>query len=144
MTCNRRTRWKPRYAARCSSAASTTATVPVRTSKPGRCRSAKLRGHLLEGSLTGALLAISLTARITRKERRCARTGSGATTAAGSISNEAVLTAATSVMAIHTAACQANSKKTGQYQYAIKHVTHSNEISTVRSKRAFRKLNRLI
>jgi len=58
------------------------------------------------------------------------------------ISNEAVLTAATSVMAIHTAANQASSKKTGQYKYAIEHVTHSNEISTVGSKRAFRNLIR--
>jgi len=56
------------------------------------------------------LLAICLTALITRKERRCAGTAIGSTTAVGNISDETVLTAATSVMAIHTAANQASGK----------------------------------
>ena len=56
------------------------------------------------------------------------------------ISDTAVLTAATFVMAIQTAANQTSGQQTAHYKHAIEHVTHSNEISTVRSKRAFRNL----
>lgn len=48
-----------------------------------------------------------------------------------------MLTTAAIAMPIQTAANEARSEQTSEYKYAIEHVSHSNEVSTAASARAF-------
>ena len=83
------------------------------------------------------LAAIYVTALIAGKEWRRASTGIEFAKTAANVSDNSVLTAATSMMGIQTAADQTGGKKRCEHKYAIEHESHSNEATPLNQSERF-------